>query len=97
MTWKQLIPFLLSIIEFGNSLVVDIHTDMAIQKVDPQFLSVALGMALLNPPKWRNFSFTSPRVQTLLHGLSPGYLRYVLFSIPFVVYPILIVRIVVLY
>ena len=73
---KQTIPLLLSILQLAHSLVVDIHTDMAIEKVDPQFLSVTLDMALLHPPKWKNFSFSLPSVQTLLGGLSPGYLRY---------------------
>ncbi len=72
---KPITALLLSILGFANSLVVDIHTEMAIEKVDPQFLSVTLDMNLLHPPKWRNFSFGSPRVHTLLGGLAPGYLR----------------------
>ncbi len=55
---------------------VNINLDSSIFTVEKEFLSITMNIGMMgSPSRWKNFNPYSPRVQTLLRGLSPGYFR----------------------
>jgi len=56
---------------------VHIDLDEVPYRIDDKFVSICMDDQLLgDQPKWSTFNFSSPRIHTLLRGLSPAYLRF---------------------
>ena len=49
--------FLLGILSLSRGLQVGIDLDHLLAKVEPEFVSVTIDSAILNPPKWAGFNF----------------------------------------
>ena len=67
--------FILTLCQLGTSTtIIAVDTSKVLSKVDPRFLSVAIGTHVV-AERWNRFDFNHPRVLNMAKALSPAYFR----------------------